>query len=295
VAVDFEVYLPDAEDLRPQAKIKGFTGTQPYHLVLVGEKSSLRDVLGPIADRHGADLYLPAGDISNTMVHTMAKSGVEDGRPLVVLYFADSDPSGWNMAIVTSRKLQAFKASLYGDLEFQVHRVGLTPDQVREYDLPVTPLKESERRADKWVGATGTEQTEIDALATLRPELLRAMARDAISPFYDRSLEVRVYDARQEWLAAAQARIDEQDGGDLVQLRADAVEALQAHSAQIEAIMDDVRVDPDQFDLPEPVIPEAAVDHDATPLGLCDSRWDLDVQIRRLIASKNYEQATSER
>src|SRR6476620_7999650 len=49
VAVDFEVYLPSAEDLRPQARINGFTGTQPYHLVMVGEKASLRDVLAPIA------------------------------------------------------------------------------------------------------------------------------------------------------------------------------------------------------------------------------------------------------
>jgi hypothetical protein len=174
-------------------------------------------------------------------------------------------------------------------LDFQVHRVALTPDQVREYDLPSTPLKESERRGDKWRAATGTEQTEIDALATLRPDLLRTLARNAITPFYDRTLEGRTYLARQAWLEEAQARIDAQDGGDLDQLRADAVEALEAHSAQIQAIMDDIRVDPDQFDLPEPVIPEAVIDPDAQPLGLCDSRWDLDVQIRALQASKNYD------
>ena len=31
----------------------------------------------------------------------------------------------------------------------------------------------------------GVEQTEIDALASLRPDLLRQIARDAIAPFYD--------------------------------------------------------------------------------------------------------------
>jgi hypothetical protein len=289
VSVDFEVYLPTADDLRPQAKINGFTGSQPYHLVLIGEKSSLRDVLGPIADSHGADLYLPAGDPSDTMFYKMAKSGVDDTRPMVVLYFADSDPSGWNMPIVASRKLQAFKASLFEELEFQIHRVGLTPDHVRQFDPPGTPLKASERRADTWRAAMGTEQTEIDALATLQPDLLRTMAHAAITPFFDRSMERRVYDARQAWLDEAQAVIDEQDGGDLDQLRADAVDALEAKQAEIQAIMDDVRVDPDQFDLPEPVIPEAVIDPDAQPLGLCDSRWDLDVQIRRLIASKNYD------
>ena len=193
------------------------------------------------------------------------------------------------MAIVTSRKLQAFKASLFGDLEFQVHRVGLTPDQVREYGLPSTPLKESERRGDKWREATGTEQTEIDALATLQPELLRQMARAAIDPFFDRSLERRVNAARQEWVDEAQARIDEQDGGDLDQLRDDAAAALADKEDEIQAILDSVTIDPEQFDLPEPVIPAAVIDPDTQPLGLCDSRWSFDVQCRRLIASKKYD------
>ena len=108
-------------------------------------------------------------------------------------------------------------------------------------------------------------------------------------------MQRRVYDARQAWLDEAQAVIDEQDGGDLDQLRADAVDALEAKQAEIQAIMDDIRIDPDQFDLPEPVIPEAAIDPDAQPLGLCDSRWDLDVQIRRLIASKNYDNTETDR
>jgi hypothetical protein len=53
------------------------------------------------------------------------------------------------MAIVCFRKLQAFKASLFPELVVQIHRAGLTPDQVRAYGLPSTPLKKSEKRADK--------------------------------------------------------------------------------------------------------------------------------------------------
>ena len=133
VSVDFEVYIPDADDLEPRARIDGFTGSQPNHLVLIGEKSSLRTALESIATFYEADLYLPAGDPSDTMFYRMANSGFDDGRPMVVFYFADADPSGWHMPIVCARKLQAFKASLFGDLEFQVHRVGFDTDQVREY------------------------------------------------------------------------------------------------------------------------------------------------------------------
>ena len=48
--------------------------------------------------------------------------------------------------------------------------MALTPNQVREYGVPNTPLKKSEKRATKWIEATGVEQTEIDAIATLRPD-----------------------------------------------------------------------------------------------------------------------------
>ena len=41
----------------------------------------------------------------------MAKIGADDGRPMVVLYFSDCDPAGWNMPIEVGRKLQAFKAA----------------------------------------------------------------------------------------------------------------------------------------------------------------------------------------
>jgi hypothetical protein len=130
-----------------------------------------------------------------------------------VFYFSDCDPAGWQMPISLSRKLQALQAVQFGGLEFQVHRVGLIPDQVREYGLPSTPLKDTERRGDKWLTAMGIQQTEIDALAALQPNLLRRIAADAISPFFDNTLHRRVTEAKQEWLANAQQAVDEQAGG----------------------------------------------------------------------------------
>lgn len=45
-------------------------------------------------------------------------------------------------------------------------------------------MKGTERRADKWYTALGVRQTEIDSIATLRPDLLDGLVRDAIAPFY---------------------------------------------------------------------------------------------------------------
>src|SRR6266568_7453405 len=148
LSTDLNIEIPD--DIEPTLYTRDFRGVQPYKLVLIGEKSSLEPVLAPIANIYRADLYLPTGEPSDTMLHQMAKVGAEDGRPMVVLYFSDCDPSGWQMPISVGRKLQAFKEGLYPDLEFVEYRVALTPDQVREHDLPSTPLKDTEQRGDRW-------------------------------------------------------------------------------------------------------------------------------------------------
>ena len=175
VAVDFEVYLPDADDLAPTAKIDGFIGAQPYHIVMVGEKASLRDVLAPIATEHGADLYLPSGDISNTMVLSDGEGGCR-GRPAdggAVLLGFRSVAAG-TCRSVTARKLQAFEATLFPELDFR--GVSGRTDTRPGAQARAAQSSRSSRpivRAAKWKAATGTEQTEIDALATLAPDLLR--------------------------------------------------------------------------------------------------------------------------
>jgi hypothetical protein len=140
---------------RPETACRpaGFVGAeQPYHLVLVGEKSSLRDDLVTIADRCQADWYLPDGEVSDTHIEQTARSGITDPRPLVLIYFADSDPSGHQMILSVTRKLRAFAhLADYQGLQCIAHRALLTPDQVRSYELLPQPLSTQEQRADRWV------------------------------------------------------------------------------------------------------------------------------------------------
>jgi hypothetical protein len=295
INVGIDVDIPDADDLVPKVEIYDFAGSQPYKLVMIGEKASLGDVLGPVAEQRHADLYLPTGEISDTLVYQMARVGAEDGRPMVVLYFADADPAGWQMPISVSRKLQGFKALEFPDLDFEAHRVALTPDQVREYGLPSTPLKETERRGDRWRAAMGVEQTEIDALASLRPDLLRQIARDAARPYFDVTLERRVAQARREWLDEAQAVVDAHlDADQLARLRTDAEAKLEAMRVEIEELNQALRVDASDFDLPEPVVPTFTLTDDVDGLPLLDSRWSFAEQCRRLIHSKAYRNGTDD-
>ena len=263
---------------------------QPYRLVIWSEKSSTEDVLAPIAERYRADLYLGTGEASDTLIHKMAADADADGRPVVILTVCDADPSGWQMPISIARKLQAFKVALFPGLRFQVYRVGLTPDQVRELGLPSTPLKATERRADKWRAAMGVEQTEIDALATLQPEVLAELTERAIARFFDADAEAEASSTRRRWLARTRVLLEESINADEAEeLRAEVEDALSELRELEERARELANLDID--DLPAIVLPVAepsgaAADDDQVVI---DSERPFGEQTLRLISQKRYD------
>jgi hypothetical protein len=295
LTVDVDIDVPPVDELMPTVGVADFDGVQPFKVVLVGEKASLAEVLEPIASEHKADLYLPTGEPSDTLLHQMARIGADDGRPMVVLYFSDADPAGWQMPISVARKLQALQALHFPGLYFQVYRAALTPEQVGEYGLPSTPLKDTERRGDAWRAAWNIEQTEIDALASLRPDLLRQIARAALAPFFDHTLDARVLEAYSAWANQARAALAEQLGADQIsRLWAQATAQLATIRAEVDALKDAMRIDTDDFDLPEPVVPTAELNGHQAGTPLLDSGWPFADQCRRLVASKAYRERGGE-
>jgi hypothetical protein len=78
------------------------------------------------------------------------------------------------------------------------------------------------------------------------------------------------------------------DAEHLERLRTEADRKLSELRAEIDAINEALRVDVDDFELPEIVIPEAEVSG-SSGSPLLDSRWPFLDQCRRLIASKAYQ------
>ena len=291
VSVGLDITIPDIDELEPYAGVTGFEGRQPYALTIFGEKTSLEDVLLPIAQLFEADLYLPAGEISDTLLYRMAKDGAADGRKMVVFVLADCDPAGHQMAVSIGRKLQAFRDLCFPEFDFEVVPVALSVEQVRALGLPSTPLKETEKRADRWREAFGVEQTEIDALATLQPRVLDEIVSAAIAPYYDNSLYHRVSAARSEWKAGAQQKIDDQiDGDTLAAIRDHAAERLAELEAEIDSINEQLRMTAgDNFELPAIHIPAAELDEKhARRAYLISSAWSWAEATRALIARKTY-------
>ena len=71
------------------------------------------------------------GETSDTRIAELAERIADDGRPAVILYFSDHDPSGWQMPISVSRKLQALRDLFYPGLDLQVRRAALTAVQAK--------------------------------------------------------------------------------------------------------------------------------------------------------------------
>lgn len=290
VDLSAETFMPNEDDLIPTIKGDWKPARQSYRLALYGEKTSLGNVLSPIAEQYGADLYLPSGEISNTLLAQMAAAGADDGREMVVVVFADCDPAGYQMAISIGHKLRALKESLYpNSLSFRVIAPALTVEQVKELGLPHTPLKPTELRAAGWVERYGIEQTEIDALATLQPDVLTAIARDALDPFFDHTLAKRQRYAEREWHRSAQRRFEDRVGGDQF---TDAWNAANEARAVLEARVKVLRDLADGFDdaLPH-FIPPSSEAYGDSSIVLVSSDMPLAVHAGILRRRKDYSAA----
>jgi hypothetical protein len=134
------------------------------------------------------------------------------------------------------------------------------------------------------------EQTEIDALATLRPDALREIVDRAFDPYCDRTLEARVGEAEEEWLTAAQAEMSEQvDDALLSTLREQAAEKLSELREEIDRINSQLHLAAaDHVTLPEIEVPEPELDDDTPRQALVSIDQDWVDATRALIAHKAY-------
>ena len=194
------------------------------------------------------------------------------------------------MPISVARKLQALRDQRFPDLDVQVQPVALTPAQVKEYGLPSTPLKESERRSDRWKAKFGVEQTEIDALAALKPGLLRRLADEAIAPFFDETLWRRCRRAQDDYQSLAdEAFADiapDHIGGLVSQAEALRAEIREKVDALNDEMADAIRVI--DLGLPPPEVPKAEVSGDPVAEVIFSTDWHFADASRRLRDRKRY-------
>lgn len=171
---------------------------QRYHVEIWAEKTTVNDVLLPLAERYGLNIVTGSGELSVTACTMLMQRAIASKRPVRILYISDFDPAGMSMPVAVARKIEFFHRRRGLDLDLQVRPVVLTAEQCREFNLPRTPIKESERRAAAFETRFGGGATELDALEALYPGDLRNILRAEIERYYDVTLRSRTTEVARE-------------------------------------------------------------------------------------------------
>jgi hypothetical protein len=179
---------------------RDFWNQQPHRLLVASEKGTVRGVVKSVLDQFAVGFLPLHGFSSATTINDLAED--DDGRPLIVLYIGDFDPSGLYMSEV--------------DLPL---RIALTSRQTA--GLPSFPVTDERRdpRYRWYVNNHGKQCWELDAMdpRDLR-ECVRYHIRKQIEPEAWQRCET-VYAAEKEslttflnsWKKPRAEDIDEQD------------------------------------------------------------------------------------
>jgi hypothetical protein len=150
------------------------TEGQPWSVYLAVEKAGMVVQLQAWFGDLGVPILALGGYASHTYKQDVADDVDRAGRPAVLLYAGDHDPSGEDIDRDFVDK---------SDCWAKVIRVALTGEQVTAYGLPPMPGKETDTRAAGFIARHGElRQVELDALD---PEDLRRLYQAALDGFWD--------------------------------------------------------------------------------------------------------------
>ena len=158
---------------------------QAYNVIVSLEKDALSRLMSDVANRYSVRTFPTRGYPSFTYVQRMA-SYIRNrlkGKPTVVLYFGDFDPSGVDIERDLTERLRKYRAG-----DFKIRRVALTHDQIVRYSLPPMPVKKSDVRTPSFVAVYGDEAVEIDALD---PNVLKQLVAESIEEYMDTEAWIR--------------------------------------------------------------------------------------------------------
>jgi hypothetical protein len=150
---------------------RDFWDQQPRRVMVVSEKGTVRGLLRPVLDDLAVGFQVMHGFSSATIVHDISKD--DDGRPLIILYVGDFDPSGMFM----SEEDLPNRFSKYDGDHVTLKRIALTREHVNGLlSFPARDKKKDPRY--KWfVRNFGHRCWELDAMD---PNELRACVKREI-------------------------------------------------------------------------------------------------------------------
>ena len=176
---------------------------QSKYVELWVEKDALAGVLMPMAREFHVTLMVNRGYSSQSAMYDASKrfllhtnlppncqslatvEGIEKGvyREAILFYLGDLDPSGEDMVRDIHDRLKMF------GIQVEIRKLALTMEQVKKYNPPPNPAKQTDPRASGFIEKFGSSSWEVDALP---PDVLQKIIRHAFKEVIDRYLMDRV-------------------------------------------------------------------------------------------------------
>ncbi len=150
---------------------RSYWDDQPSYVEAWVEKDAL-SALFEIATEPFRVVVFPSRGYSSFTKVMEAVKRFPAGKEVVILHFADHDPSGVDMTRDVGMRLRR-----YGAWECRVKRMALTIEQVRDLALPSNPTKKADARSPEYISRYGDACWELDAVP---PDRLQTMVRNAV-------------------------------------------------------------------------------------------------------------------
>jgi hypothetical protein len=283
---DVDVTVPDFPHL-PALYVDGFDTVQNFIVEVWIEKSTQNDWLVPLCRRRGVNLVTGIGEQSETRSRELAFRAAEQNAPVKVIYFSDFDPGGRSMPKAVARKVKFTITKFELDVDLELIPLVLTPDQCRDYRLPRTPNKESERRKDRFEQTFGVGATELDALEALHPGEMARLLEAEIDNFLDRDLHHRVereMSDQELQIRKIETAVREKHSEAIEELEAsfqEIVESLQDWEDEAEELWDTIKAELEENlpDLSGVEVPRPEVSGETDRFVLFDSKRDYLTQL----------------
>ena len=185
------------EDAANQYRRDLWEGQRCYVEVWV-EKDALIGIVEKAAQSLDCPCFSCRGYASQSAIWASAQRFLEKNhqdRDCIIIYLGDHDPSGIDMTRDIRERLELFAAAV------DVQRVALTMQQIKKYDPPPNPAKESDTRASNYISLYGVHSWELDAL---KPEILHDLITDSVKI----SLDQKMFDAALNRQEAERKKLD---------------------------------------------------------------------------------------
>jgi len=162
-----------------------YVQNQDNYVEVAVEKDALSSILSEAVYYYCTRLNIVKGQVSATMLNDMAErfeQAVFNGQNPVLLYLGDFDPTG----IAIPESIESKLWELHG-VEIELRRVGLNPEQIKQYNLPESfdAAKQEDPNYRKFINRFGNAApTELDAL---HPRDLTNLIQQALEGVLDMS------------------------------------------------------------------------------------------------------------